>query len=79
MDSLRLQGFFVWRPYTMREFYSKDFPALVAADWRQILRLNELLEKALQGGPAAPEPRQRPSRLSDHLETIEAPRRPMDF
>ena len=71
MDWLRLQAFFVWRPYSRREFYSADFPKLVAHDWKQILRLNQLLEQALQGrlpGKSAhPVPR---SETSDRFEKI---------
>lgn len=44
---LKLQGFFVWRSYTKKEFTSVGFPALVAHDSKQILRLNELLTQAL--------------------------------
>lgn len=44
---LKLQGYFVWRSYTKKEFTSVDFPALVAKDSKQILRLNELLERAI--------------------------------
>ena len=49
MNWLKLQAFFVWHAYTKKEFASKDFASLVADDWKQILQLNRLLEKALQG------------------------------
>jgi uncharacterized protein (TIGR02453 family) len=85
LEWLKLQGFFVWRPYKQREFISKDFNRLVARDFAQILRLNQLLEQALENRlPAAPVPmtRTRPSSLGSRLaelDGLEAPRRKMDF
>ena len=49
MDWLKLQAYFVWKPYTKKQFYSAEFPKTLEADWRQILRLNELLTLAIQG------------------------------
>lgn len=49
MDWIRLQAFFVWKPYKRSEFTSAKFPSLVARDFRQILRLNELLDLAIRG------------------------------
>lgn len=49
IDWIKLQSFFVWRPYKMGEFTSPKFPSIVAKDFRQILRLNELLTQAIQG------------------------------
>lgn len=85
LEWLKLQGFFVWRPYKQREFVSKDFAKLVARDGAQILRLNTLLEQALENRlPTAPVAltRTRPTSLGsrlDELEGFEAPRRKMDF
>jgi uncharacterized protein (TIGR02453 family) len=84
MDWLKLQAFFVWRSYKMREFQSADFPKRVARDFKEILRLNELLEKALAGTLAsATKPKKasksRTSSLETRLEEIDLPRRPMDF
>lgn len=53
IDWIRLQAFFVWKPYTMREFSSPKFAELVAKDAKQILRLNRLMEKTLKGKSAA--------------------------
>jgi uncharacterized protein (TIGR02453 family) len=79
MEWLKLQAFFVWRPYSRKEFSSPRFPELVARDWKQILRLNELLEKALQGRlPKAPM-KAKPSRLLDRLSDFEGIQRKMDF
>jgi uncharacterized protein (TIGR02453 family) len=81
MDWLKLQGFFVWRSYTQREFASKDFAELLASDCSQILKLNALLELALEGrlGSAKPCEAAAPTGLSTRLEDIQAPRRKMDF
>jgi uncharacterized protein (TIGR02453 family) len=83
MDWLKLQSFFVWKPYKKREFVSQEFPRLLARDWKQILRLNELLTLAIQGrwskaSPPAAETRSRG--LITRLDDVEiAPRRKMDF
>jgi hypothetical protein len=84
MDWLKLQAFFVWKPYTMKQFVSPSFPRIVARDWKQILRMNRLLEKAIEGRlpVTVPKPRKSaaPARdLLDRLEGIALPRRPMDF
>jgi uncharacterized protein (TIGR02453 family) len=42
MEWIKLQAFFVWRSYSLREFASKDFFKLVERDWKQALRLNLL-------------------------------------
>jgi uncharacterized protein (TIGR02453 family) len=46
---LKLQGYFVWKSYRAKEYASSNFSEIVAKDARQILRLNELLEKAISG------------------------------
>lgn len=85
MDWLRLQAFFVWRPYSKREFASAEFAELVARDWKQVLRLNDLLEKAIRGHwpPSAPlavkKKKLESSRLLDRLEDLERFERKMDF
>lgn len=80
MSWLKLQAFFVWRPYSKREFTSADFPALVARDWKQIVRLNRLLEKAIQGNLPAGKPKAKSSsKLLEKLENVERFERKMDF
>jgi uncharacterized protein (TIGR02453 family) len=84
MDWLKLQAFFVWRSYSMKEFQSPGFPDLVVKDFTQIIRLNELLEKALQGRlPSLAKPQKtrspKDSTLESRLEEIDIPQRPMDF
>ncbi len=68
---LKLQGFFVWRSYSKKEFASPQFASLVERDFEQILRLNELLDQAIQGRqPEAP--RVRASKAQDLLARIDS-------
>lgn len=83
---LKLQGYFVWKPYTQREFASPGFAELVARDAAQILRLNALLDLALAKRLPAVEPRRtkasdsrKSEGLLDRLEGIQHVRREMDF
>lgn len=77
MEWLRLQAFFVWRRYTIREFVSPRFAELVERDWRQILRLNHLLDRAIAG--RLPVAEQGDTKLLSSLESIERFDRVMDF
>lgn len=81
IEWLKLQAFFVWRPYTKREFKSADFPELVARDCKQIVRLNELLYQAISGRwtKTAPTKKTKSSALSDRLAGVERVEREMDF
>ncbi len=81
MDWIRLQAFFVWKPYKKREFTSPDFARTVARDARQIVRLNDLLDLAIAGKLAREEPEPKPARpgLVSRLGDFEAPKRKMDF
>ncbi len=80
IDLLKLQAFFVWKPYTKKQFYSRDFSDIVALDCAQILRLNELLESVLEGRQIVSTPKKlRTGNLTSRLEGLEAPRRKMDF
>lgn len=82
MHWLKLQAFFVWKPYTRAQFSSKKFPELVAADWKQILRLNRLLE-AVVGGykPAVKKTsaQNNSSSLLERLDRVGPARQEMDF
>jgi uncharacterized protein (TIGR02453 family) len=86
MDWIKLQAFFVWHPYKLSEFTSPGFARLVARDFKQVLRLNRLrlnrlLEKAVQGQlpTAEPAPKAKKSGLLQRLESVEPVRREMDF
>lgn len=82
LDWLRLQGFYVWRSYRPSEYSSSGFAERIATDAGQILRLNELLDQAIQGRwvqtttPRAL--RSEPAALS-RISEIESGRRVMDF
>lgn len=89
IDWIRLQGFFVWRSYPMREFASAGFAERVSADARELLKLNRVLEawtdervsgnerKARLGAPLGERDREHAMRA--RIAEVEAPRRPMDF
>lgn len=82
MEWLKLQGYFVWRPYTRREFNSPKFYALIARDLRQVLRLNVLLDQVIGGrvpGARLVVPKSKPTRLLDRLESVDEVPRRMDF
>lgn len=84
IEWLKLQAYFVWRPYPKREWASKNFPALVARDMRQILRLNELLDQAIQGRLAEPPEKKVAQKtksrdLIDRLGDLERFERTFDF
>jgi len=83
MEWLRLQAFFVWRSYKKSEFTSAKFPQIVAQDWKQILRLNELLEQAIQGTlprkAETPSAKKRKPGVLEQLQDIGNVRPKMDF
>lgn len=82
MEWIRLQAFFVWRSYTLKEVGAPDFARKVAADSAQILRLNALLERAIAGHWSSPLPSpndRRATRLDQRIEEIDATRVAMDF
>ncbi len=45
---LKLQAYYITREYSKKEFYSSEFKDLLTEDWRQAVRFNEVLYKALQ-------------------------------
>ena len=51
IEMLKLTGFYVWRPFKKKEFFSKDFPEILAGDWRQVLRLNAVLDEYTASWP----------------------------
>lgn len=50
---LKLSGWYVWRPIRKKDFFSKNFAELVIADWRQVLRLNAVLDQYTSSWPKA--------------------------
>jgi len=83
MNWLKLQAFFVWRSYTRKEFASQEFASLVARDWKQVLRLNRLIEQALTGKlVVTTKPKketQKDSALLRRLESVKQLERKWDF
>ncbi len=87
IEWIKLQAFFVWRSYSMREYTRPDFPKLVSEDWMQILKLNRLIEKSVGfstwSGKSTPAQAGNISETGRELEAtlseLEAPRRDMDF
>jgi len=49
IDWIKLRTFFVCKTLTIKEFSSNDLARNLADDFRQLLRLNEILEKAIEG------------------------------
>lgn len=88
MDWLKLQAYFVWKPYPLKQFTSPRLSERVIEDCRQIIRLNALLEDAVAGkirrggSEKVRNPRRRSNpaaKLSSVIESVEAIQRPMDF
>lgn len=51
IEWLKLSGWYVWRPFAKKVFYSKDFKDILIEDWRQILRLNRILDTYISTWP----------------------------
>jgi len=49
IEWIKLKTFFVSRKLTVKEFSSRNLASSLAEDFRQLLRLNELLQKAVNG------------------------------
>ncbi len=80
LEWLKLQGYFVWRSYTRREYTGKAFGDLLVQDAKQILRLNSLLDQAIEGRWVGEAASAEKPRVIDRFEDLpEAPRRRMDF
>jgi hypothetical protein len=53
IDWLKLSAFYVWREVKKKELFSKDFADILIEDWRQILRLNQILDRYTERWPKA--------------------------
>lgn len=51
IDWLKLTGYYVWRPIPKKVLFSSSFPEILAADWKQVLRLNSLLDDWISREP----------------------------
>ncbi len=70
IEWLKLTAYYVWRPIPKKELYSKDLANILIRDWRQVMRLNDLLDQWLKDSPEAkrtviPTPSGRPHGLPD--------------
>lgn len=70
IEWLKLTAYYVWRPIPKKELYSKDLANILIRDWRQVMRLNDLLDRWLKDSPEAthapiPTPSGRPHGLPD--------------
>ena len=53
MEWLKLSGWYVWRDLKKKELFSKNFAEILIEDWRQILRLNQVLDRYTKAWPKA--------------------------
>jgi uncharacterized protein (TIGR02453 family) len=53
IDWLKMSGWYVWKPFTKKQLFSKEFPDLLLEDFRQILKLNRVLDHFTQSWPKA--------------------------
>jgi uncharacterized protein (TIGR02453 family) len=44
IELLKLSGWYVWAPIKKKDFFAPDFSDYLISDWRQVLRLNEVLD-----------------------------------
>lgn len=51
IEWLKLTGFYVWRPFPKKILFSDAFPEVLASDWRQVLKLNRVLDEWLARAP----------------------------
>jgi uncharacterized protein (DUF2461 family) len=49
LDLIKLKSFFVTKPLSIKQFSSKNLVVNLSKDYRQVFRLNSLLEKAING------------------------------
>ena len=47
----KLTGWYVWNEFTKKQFFSANFHELLTEDWRQILRLNAVLDRYTRSWP----------------------------
>ncbi|MGK5083954.1 DUF2461 family protein [Bdellovibrionota bacterium FG-1] len=81
IDWIKLQAFFVWRSYSVREFSSPRFAKQMVIDCTQILRLNEFLDRAVAGRLHSGDrlAKDQPDPFLERLQEIKKPRQQMDF
>jgi uncharacterized protein (TIGR02453 family) len=70
IEWLKLTGFYVWRPISKKVFFSAKFADVLSEDFRQVLRLNAVLDSYLASWPGAQAGLRRGLA---HLDDIQAP------
>lgn len=78
-DWIKLQAFFVWKPYSKKVYSSKNFADQVAKDWKQILRLNRLLENCIAGKIVPTVASKKKVSIIQSIEATTVTAREMDF
>lgn len=53
IDWLKLTAYYVWRPIPKKELYSSELANILIRDWRQAMRLNNLLDEWLKSTPTS--------------------------
>lgn len=51
IEWLKLTAYYVWRPIPKKELYSSELAHLLIRDWREAMRLNNLLDEWLKSSP----------------------------
>ncbi len=51
IEWLKLTAYYVWRPIPKKELYSSELANLLIRDWREAMRLNNLLDLWLKSSP----------------------------
>lgn len=70
IDWLKLTGWYVWRPISEKEFFSKNFAHTIVKHWEQILRLNAVLDRYTRSWPK----KRGFEKVLDELDDIRAPK-----
>jgi uncharacterized protein (TIGR02453 family) len=68
MKWLKLTGWYVWNEFTKKQFFSASFHELLTEDWRQVLKLNRVLDRYISTWPGTGR------KKLDTMEGIRAPK-----
>jgi hypothetical protein len=55
IEWLKLSAFYLYRDFKKKEFFSAHFADVLTEDWRQVLRLNRILDRYIQAWPKVKE------------------------
>jgi uncharacterized protein (TIGR02453 family) len=51
IEWLKLSAWYVWAPFTKKQLFSAEFPDLLVEHWKQVLRLNQILNRYISTWP----------------------------